>query len=137
MRVAKTVLLDGSTVSVRYRLEGARIGTWRTTLDLAMPSCDGVGGRYLVDGEIRGGFGQPLDLAQAPQVVLDDRHLRGSVAVAVDPPGRFTGRPYHTVSQSEEGFERIMQSATVSIEWEVAGGTAEFTVRLRLAADAS
>jgi hypothetical protein len=135
MKVAKTVVLEGSAVSVRYRLQGARNGAWRTTLDLAMPSCDGVGGRYIVDGKIRGGFGQPLDVALAPQVVLDDRHLGGSVAVAASPPARFTGRPYHTVSQSEEGFERIMQSATVVIEWTVEGGAAEFAVRLSVAAD--
>ncbi len=48
-------------------LSRARRRGWpaSTTLDLAMPSCDGVAGRYLVGGSIRGGFGQPLDLERA------------------------------------------------------------------------
>jgi 4-alpha-glucanotransferase len=135
-RIAKTIALDGATVTVRYRVYGGAGGRLSTTLDLAMPSCDGVAGRYLVGGSIPGGFGQPLDLERAEEVVLDDRHMQGCVVLHVDPPARVTARPYHTVSQSEEGFERVMQSVTLDVEWPVAGDAASFAVHLAIRADA-
>jgi len=134
VRIEKTIALSGGTTSVRYRVGGGTSGTLRTTLDLAMPSCDGFGGRYIVDERIVGGFGQPLDLAEAHEVTLDDRFMKGSVTVRCAPPARIVGRPYHTVSQSEEGFERIMQSVTLQIEWSVAP-PATFEVELDVRAD--
>jgi hypothetical protein len=134
-RIAKTIALDGATLTVRYRVDGGAGGRLATTLDLAMPSCDGVAGRYLVGGSIPGGFGQSLDLEQAGEVVLDDRHMLGSVALHVAPPARVTARPYHTVSQSEEGFERVMQSVTLEIEWAVGDAAATLAAHLTIRSD--
>jgi 4-alpha-glucanotransferase/alpha-amylase len=100
-----------------------------------MPSCDGVAGRYLVGGSIPGGFGQPLALEQASEIVLDDRHMGGSVALRLDPPARVAVRPYHTVSQSEEGFERVMQSVTLEIEWIVENDAAGLAAHLTICSD--
>ena len=98
-----------------------------------MPSCDGYSGRYLVGDTIPCGFGQALDLDEATGVVLDDRHLQGGVALDLVPAARVRGRPYFTVSQSEDGFERVMQSATVVVEWTVAGtATLELRVGIRV-----
>jgi hypothetical protein len=135
-RIGKTIALDGATVTVRYRVDDGAGGRLATTLDLAMPSCDGVAGRYVVGGSIRGGFGQPLDLEWASEVVLDDRHMQGSVVLRLDPPARVTAKPYHTVSQSEEGFERVMQSVTLDVEWHVADDAATLTAHLAIRADA-
>jgi 4-alpha-glucanotransferase/alpha-amylase len=134
-RIGKSIALDGATVTVRYRVDGGAGGRLATTIDLAMPSCDGVAGRYLVGGTIPGGFGQPLDVERADEVVLDDRHMQGSVVLRFEPPARVVARPYHTVSQSEEGFERVMQSVTLDIAWPVAGDAASFAVHLALRAD--
>jgi len=134
VRVSKTIALAGATSSVRYRVEGAASGTLRTTLDLAMPSCDGFAGRYIVGERIVGGFGQPLDLAGAREVTLDDRFMKGSVTLRCAQPARITGRPYRTVSQSEEGFERIMQSVTIEIDWHVTP-PATLDVELEVRAD--
>jgi 4-alpha-glucanotransferase/alpha-amylase len=67
--------------------------------------------------------------------VLDDRHMQGSVVLRFEPPAGVTARPYHTVSQSEEGFERVMQSVTLDIAWPVADDGASFAVHLTLRAD--
>lgn len=134
-RIAKSIGLDGATLAVRYRVHGGAGGFLATTIDLAMPSCDGVGGRYLVGGTITGGFGQPLDLELADAIELDDRHMQGRVALRFDPPANVVGRPYHTVSQSEEGFERVMQSVTLDVEWPESGDDASFTVHLEIHAD--
>ena len=46
--------------------QGARRAASDTRLNLAMPSCDGFLGRYvLADGSVPGGFGDALDLAAA------------------------------------------------------------------------
>jgi 4-alpha-glucanotransferase/alpha-amylase len=133
--IAKSIALDGATVTVRYQVLGGMGGRLATTIDLAMPSCDGVAGRYLVGGSVFGGFGQPLDLGAASEVVLDDRHMGGSIALRTDPPARITARPYHTVSQSEEGFERVMQSATLEVEWAVRVDAESFVAELTIRPD--
>jgi hypothetical protein len=135
LAIDKQFRLGADNVSVQYKVTAAQDGRWVVRLDIAMPSCDGYAGRYIVGGTIPGGFGQPLDLDQAAEFTLDDRYMRGAVVIRCAPPARVTGRPYHTVSQSEEGFERIMQSATIELGWPVSGGTDVFEVELRVRPD--
>jgi hypothetical protein len=61
--------------------------------------------------------------------------MQGSVALAFEPPARVTARPYHTVSQSEEGFERVMQSVTLEVLWPVQDDAASLAVHLEIRAD--
>ncbi len=117
LTVHKRYALGGAALTVSYRLEGERPGSFSTRLDIAMPSCDGPAGRYVVGGRIPGGFGQPLDEEEAREVVLDDEFMGGGIRLRISPPARVTGRPLHTVSQSEAGFETIMPSATLTLEW--------------------
>jgi hypothetical protein len=126
--IAKSIALADATVSVTYDVQAQRPGRLRVELDVAMPSCDGFSGRYLVGEHVPGGFGSPLVLDAAEALTLDDRYLCGSLALRVSPPARIAAAPYHTVSQSEEGFERVMQSVVIGIEWPVAA--AGETVRL-------
>jgi hypothetical protein len=44
-------------------------------------------------------------------------------------------QPHHTISQSEEGFERIMQAAAIALAWPVQAGGGEFTVTLEIYRD--
>jgi hypothetical protein len=102
-----------------------------------MPSCDGFGGRYvLADGSIPGGFGQELALGQAQLLVLEDGVLGGRLQAQTKNPAEICGRPQQTVSQSEAGFEKIMQ-ATESVL--VAGSSpampAACTLHRRIAID--
>jgi hypothetical protein len=134
VRVRKSLRVAADEVVVQWTIEGDAVRRFRTTLDFAMPSCDGFSGRYLVGDAIPCGFGQPLDVALAPRIALDDRFLGGTVTLTATPDAHFTGRPYHTVSQSEDGFERVMQSATVTVEWLVEGSAA-LELRIAIAAD--
>jgi 4-alpha-glucanotransferase/alpha-amylase len=127
--IGKSLRLEGDTLVARWSVAGSGVRHFRCTLDFAMPSCDGYSGRYIVGDTIPCGFGQALDLDEATGVVLDDRHLQGGVALDLVPAARVRGRPYFTVSQSEDGFERVMQSATVVVEWAVTGTT---TLELRV-----
>jgi alpha-amylase len=118
--IAKAYAIDDATVSVTWRLAGLAGRRLETRLNLAMPSCDGFLGRYvLADGRIPGGFGQPLDLADDDRLTLEDGVLGGAVRLAASLPATIRARPHQTVSQSEAGFEKIMQAVELTFGWTV------------------
>jgi hypothetical protein len=43
---------------------------------------------------------------------------------------RVRARPLHTVSQSEDGFEKVMQCAVVELEWPAGAGEASVTLKV-------
>jgi hypothetical protein len=131
-RIEKLVLVQGSRVTVTWFVEAALAGTFRTELNLAMPSCDGYAGRYVLNGEIPCGFGQPLDAGGVTELVLDDQFMGGAVAVLASSPALVRARPHLTVSQSEDGFEKIMQCANVLLAWPLAAGRHELSVALKI-----
>jgi alpha-amylase len=73
----------------------------------------------LADGNIPGGFGQSLELAAGERLTLADDVLGGAVRLVISPPATIRGRPHHTVSQSEAGFEKIMQAVELTFGWTV------------------
>jgi hypothetical protein len=131
--IEKRLSLDGRRLEARYALAGLGDGEFHTLISLAMPSCDGVGGRIVHEGRIVGGFGQPFDADPTGEVVLEDLFMQGSVTVRAQPPARVTTRAYRTVSQSEEGFERIMQAVELVIAWRVSSTGAALAVSLETA----
>jgi hypothetical protein len=133
--VDKQILMQGGRVTAWYSYAGLPGGRLRTEICLAMPSCDGFAGRYVLRGEIPGGFGQALDAEEVTELVLDDRFMRGSVGILTSRPARVRARPLHTVSQSEDGFEKIMQCAVVELEWPIGAKPGEVSVTLKVAAD--
>ena len=117
-RVEKQYTLHDDALEIAYRVTGeaAMTSQLETQFNLALPSCDGYGGRYvLTDGSIPCGFGQPLDLIAASQLTLEDTELHGALNIAVTPAPTFSARPHHTVSQSEAGFEKIMQAVCITL----------------------
>ena len=123
-RVEKSYVLDGDTLSVVFRAAGRVLPkSIETELNLALPSCDGFGGRYvLADGSIPGGFGQTLELEAARRLTLDDSELHGSLLIETSQPVRIEAQPHRTVSQSEAGFEKIMQAVCITLAWSPASG---------------
>jgi hypothetical protein len=116
--IDKRYSLSDSTVTVNWHFDQLAGQLFTTTLNLAMPSCDGVLGRYvLADGVIAGGFGQALALQNCKRLSLDDGMLGGVLHLSAAQPVEIRCQPHHTVSQSEAGFEKIMQAAEISIAW--------------------
>jgi len=114
-----TLLADG--VALDYRASGLA-GRWQVQLNLAMPSCDGFAGRYvLADGTVPCGFGQDLALDDVATLRLEDGVLGGVITLNVQPPARLAARPHLTVSQSEAGFEKIMQAVEITLSWPIGG----------------
>ncbi len=127
---AGVFVLQGSgwQLEKRYRVEGAKlvvefrggpaVGIIETRINLAMPSCDGYSGRYVLEnGTIPCGFGQALDLPSARRLTLEDGVLGGALRVESDVPFALVARPHQTVSQSEAGFEKVMQAATLALSF--------------------
>ena len=92
-RSRRRISLGDNRVTVRYALRAQAAGRFETELNLAMPSCDGVLGRYVFEGGIPGGFGQPLSLPSMTTLSLEDGVLGGMVGAAVQSAGRAGRRP--------------------------------------------
>jgi hypothetical protein len=130
--VEKRIQVAGSRLAVTYRFDGAPAGTFSTEINLAMPSCDGPAGRFVHEGRVPGGFGQPLRLIGLGALDLEDEVLGGALSLSVNGNARLNSQPHFTVSQSEAGFEKIMQAVTLTLEWPLDGGRKEWQVELEV-----
>ncbi|OGT02032.1 MAG: glycosyl hydrolase [Gallionellales bacterium RIFCSPLOWO2_02_58_13] len=130
--IEKTIKLTANRIEARYtasaQLEG---GALSVRLTLAMPSCDGYAGRYVDAGQrILGGFGAPLHLENATGLTLDDGVLGGHLVLAVSRAALIRAEPYFTVSQSEAGFEKIMQAVEITVLLQAGGGPASLSLEV-------
>ena len=117
-RVRKRIAVADGCVRIEWHCQGLAGHRLRTQLNLAMPSCDGFAGRYvLADGSMPAGFGQTLALDGMRALALDDRTLDGTLHLRCTPSARLSAQPVHTVSLSEGGFEKIMQAAVLELEF--------------------
>ena len=121
--VVKTFSIEGNRLSVEYKLDTARV-PMQTEINLAMPSCDGFLGRYVVNGEVPGGLGQSFTWEGISTLVLEDGVLGGRVVLTFSRPATIHAAPHQTVSQSEDGFEKIMQAVTLKISVQSPAGAA-------------
>jgi alpha-amylase/alpha-mannosidase (GH57 family) len=112
--IGKSISVEGNRLRVEYKLDPAA-APLRTEINLAMPSCDGFLGRYVINGEVPGGFGQAYTWDNIASLALEDGVLGGKVLIAIDRPVTVYALPHKTVSQSEDGFEKIMQAVSLRI----------------------
>jgi 4-alpha-glucanotransferase len=129
-KVSKAIVLDETRLCVAYNFDAVGEGTFRVVVNLAMPSCDGPAGRFSVGDEIVGGFGQVLHLAEMQHILLEDAVLGGKLKVSVNHPVSLHSQPCFSVSQSEAGFEKIMQAVVLTFECPLAeqAGKLEFCI---------
>ena len=128
-RIEKSYRLEvegglNSRLSVTYRAMGLGKEHFEIQLNLAMPSCDGYSGRYrLADGSIPCGFGQDLVVDDLREIALEDAELGGKLMLRSERPLHLHAQPHFTVSQSEAGFEKIMQAVCLTLTWRPASGS--------------
>jgi hypothetical protein len=132
-RIEKSYTLDGGALHVSFSVEGLRLpSVIQTRINLAMPSCDGYGGRYLLgDGSVPGGFGDALAVAATTRLTLEDSELGGALRIEASHPVAIEGHAHRTVSQSEAGFEKIMQAVCLELSWSPAQAP-EMRIALRV-----
>jgi alpha-amylase/alpha-mannosidase (GH57 family) len=115
--IDKRISVSGKRLRVSYQFNGVMQGQFRTEINLAMPSCDGPAGRFVFNGQIPGGFGQPLQFEKAKKLDLQDEVLGGVLSLHLNTPALIQSQPHFSVSQSEAGFEKIMQAVTLTLTW--------------------
>ena len=134
--VQKQIGVCASGVNIGYRFSGAfdtaGAGAFESTLDLAMPSCDGPGAHYLYRNAVAGGLGAALVLEGMRELTLVDDFLGGSLTLRSNLPLGLRARPCYTVSQSEGGFEKIMQSVTLTLAWPLDAAHANVDLSLEI-----
>ncbi len=114
--ITKTIKLAGNRIEAQYAAEQLNDGMISVRLALAMPSCDGYSGRYIdADNKILGGFGMSLDADKITRLTLDDGVLGGHLILGASKAVTIHAEPYFTVSQSEAGFEKIMQAVEIIV----------------------
>lgn len=131
LHVDKRIRLSDARLTVSYVFAGEKEGMFGTEINIAMPSSDGWGGRYIYQGEIPGGFGHHLELPGLTDIILDDDALPGGIVLKTSAPVGLRAQPYHSVSQSEGGFEKIMQGVAITLEWPVATGELVISMEIR------
>ncbi|HET7833302.1 MAG TPA: alpha-amylase/4-alpha-glucanotransferase domain-containing protein [Gallionella sp.] len=128
--ISKAINLTGNRVEAEYHaMQHTDGATMSIRCLIAMPSCDGYAGRYIdANNNILGGFGSPIELNRAVKLTLDDGVLGGHLILEASQPVIIRAKPYFTVSQSEAGFEKIMQAVELEVHWPVA----ENALKLRI-----
>lgn len=118
--IRKRIELQGNRLEVSYVFAGIAEGSFKVEINLAMPSCDGPAGRFRIGENILGGFGQALNFSGLRQLALEDEVLGGAVHLHSSEACNFSSYPHFSVSQSEAGFEKIMQAVTLELQWPTA-----------------
>lgn len=128
MLIDKRISISGRRLRASYLFNGEMQGQFQTEINLAMPSCDGPAGRFIFNDQIPGGFGQPLLFENAKKLDLQDEVLGGGLSLHLNTPAQIQSRPHFSVSQSEAGFEKIMQAVTLTLTWPLSSRTKELIV---------
>jgi hypothetical protein len=128
----KRIAIADNRLTVHYEIGAQADGRFETEINLAMPSCDGFLGRFVFEGAVPGGFGRPLELPGVTALALEDGVLGGTLELLCSAPAQLSASAHQTVSQSEDGFEKIMQALTLTLRWPVAAGVSSIAVALEV-----
>ena len=121
-RSRRRIQLSDNRVTVRYRCVRTSPGasrpnsTWpcRAATACSAATCSKAGSPAASVS--------PSRLPSMTMLSLEDGVLGGMVGVLCSPPAALDAGPHHTVSQSEDGFEKIMQAVTLRLAWNVEAG---------------
>ncbi|MDO8466037.1 MAG: DUF1926 domain-containing protein [Gallionella sp.] len=121
--ITKTITLTGNRIDAQYTARQLKGEVISIRLLLAMPCCDGYAGRYLdANNKILGGFGELLAINKTDRLILDDGVLGGHLILGASQTVSIYTAPYFTVSQSEAGFEKIMQAVEITVQFQAGDG---------------
>jgi 4-alpha-glucanotransferase len=115
--VRKSVILDGSTVTMRLQLVGvipAAAGEYFVEFNLTALT-DQAEDRYLEVNAAREPLSQGTDHRDVTRVALVDGWQRRRAVLTAPQPARLISYPIYTVSSSEGGFERTYQGTCIML----------------------
>ena len=129
--ITKAFSVDASKLRVDYSVRaqgGLRLGV---ELNLALPSSDNTGTKFLVDGEFVGNPSQKVIHPSASEIAIHDV---SGMKVRVSASERFElwGVPIYTVSQSESGFDLTYQESSFLLIFALDGDVKDFAIELEI-----
>lgn len=130
--IHKKISLDDGTLNVTYSFTRPPEGSFKVEINLAMPSCDGPAGRFRIGDNIPGGFGQAFKFGGLKNIALEDEVLGGALHLSTSIPCAFSSQPHFSVSQSEAGFEKIMQAVTLELLWPAEALSENIEIKLEI-----
>ena len=63
--------------------------------------------------------GKPIDVRHVSEIAVHSESRHFDIAFAIDPPCEVSTKPIYSITNSEQGFERIYQQLEISCSWNV------------------
>ena len=72
-----------------------------------------------------------MDLADTTNIAMEDVVLQGMLLMNTSAPIRLCAQPHFSVSQSEGGYEKIMQAVKLKLIWPVTERDLRITLEVK------
>src|SRR5256714_1031867 len=113
---------EGLAAGVRYRLRN----DGEEAMSLQFTSTSNVGllseqnaADVITVGTRKTTAGKPLDARHVSEIAIHSESRHFDIAIAIDPPCEVTTRPIYSITNSEQGFERVYQQLEIASTWSV------------------
>jgi 4-alpha-glucanotransferase len=113
---------EGLAAGVRYRLRN----DGEEAISLQFISATNVGllseqnpADVITVGTRKTTAGKPIDVRHVTEIAVHSESKHFDIAFAIDPPCEVTTRPIYSITNSEQGFERVYQQLEISSSWNV------------------
>ena len=113
---------EGLAAGVRYRLRND--GEEAITLQFTSSSNVGLLSEQnpadvITVGTRKTTAGKPIDARHVSEIAVHSESRHFDIAIAIDPPCEVTTRPIYSITNSEQGFERVYQQLEIASMWNV------------------
>ena len=113
---------EGLAAGVRYRLRN----DGEQAISLQFTSATNVGllseqnsADVITVGTRKTTAGKPIDVRHVTEIAVHSESKHFDIAFAIDPPCEITTRPIYSITNSEQGFERVYQELEIASSWNV------------------
>src|SRR5437867_633282 len=113
---------EGLAAGVRYRLRND--GEEAITIQFTSTSNVGLLSEQnpadvITIGTKKTTAGKPIDARHVSEIAVHSESRHFDIAIAIDPPCEVTTRPIYSITNSEQGFERVYQQLEIASMWNV------------------
>ena len=113
---------EGLAAGVRYRLRND--GEEAITIQFTSTSNFGLLSEQnpadvITVGTKKTTAGKPIDARHVSEIAVHSESRHFDIAIAIDPPSEVTTRPIYSITNSEQGFERVYQQLEIASTWNV------------------
>src|SRR2546425_42833 len=113
---------EGLAAGVRYRLRN----DGEEAISLQFTSSSNIGllseqnpADVITVGTRKTTAGKAIDARHVSEIAVHSESRHFDIAIAIDPPCEVTTRPIYSITNSEQGFERVYQQLEIASTWNV------------------